>query len=297
MNFVINFTKDITLHYDLIDHEIVTSWKKLIEAYSISDLCPNNHYVGYASKQLVESKIDRLNYLADTINLHVPNRVIKHPITLDNYQESLSIMHVHFPDLKNDSNYEFLWDMLTEYNDIIHWLEASMPLIEKSAFFRITLDFNKSNNAVFLPIPDSAYSLFTNECNFGDLMLHYTHVGKNASEIFITNDLVCPKDQFVPQQTYNASTRLHFFDNFHTTSEQKERLLNNWKNFYTLRGGKDFWGYDIDDPKIAFGFMKIGSLCKITVSNQSYTIPKSVEELNDFRQMLAESSAVSWIIE
>ena len=297
MKFIVNFTNNITLTYNLIDHEIVESWKNLIEACSTDDICPNNHYVGYASKNLVEQRIERLNYLADTINSFVPNRVIKHPITLDNYQQSLSIMHVHFPDLKNNNAYEFMWDMLTEYNDIIHWLEASMPLIEKSAFFRITLDFNKSNSAVFLPIPDSAYSLFTNECNFGDLMLHYTHVGKNASELFITNDLVCPADQFVPQSTFNASVRMHFFDYFHTIPEQKDRLKSNWKEFYETRGGKDFWRYDFNDPKIAFGFMKIGSLESITVSNESYDIPKSNEELNDFRNKLVETSVIGWIIE
>jgi len=296
MKFVINFTKDITLKYNLIEHEIVDSWKNLIEAYSINDLCPNNHYVGYASKQLVEHKIDRLNYLADTINSHVPNRVIKHPITLDNYQESLSIMHIHFPDLKNDSNYEFIWDILTEYNDLIHWLEASMPLLEKSMFFRVTLDFNKSN-ARFLPIPDSAYDLFTNECNFGDLMLHYTHVGKNASELFITNDLVCPIDQFVPQRTYSASVRLHFFNNFHKTTEQKDRLKSNWENFYIQRGGKEFWGYDIDDPKIAFGFIKIGSIDTINIAGKMLEIPSTHEMLNDFRRILVDTSVIDWKIE
>lgn len=296
MKFSVNFTNNITLKYNLINHEIVTSWKNLIEACSISDLCPNNHYLGYASKQLVEQRIERLNYLADTINSFVPARVIKHPITTDNYQTSLSIMHVHFPDLKNNNAYEFMWDMLTEYNDIIHWLEASMPLIEKSSFFRVTLDFNKANKP-FLPIPDSAYELFTNECNFGDLLLHYTHVGKNASELFTTNDLVCPPDQFVPQRTFSASVRMHFFDNFHNTPEKKDRLQRNWKQFYETRGGKQFWRHDFNDPKIAFGFMKIGSLESITVANEMYPIPRSNEELNDFRNRLVETSVMGWIIE
>lgn len=296
MKFVINFTNNIILKYNLIDHEIVTSWKNLIEACSTRDMCPNNHYVGYASKHLVEQRIERLNQLADIINSFVPDRVIKHPIATDNYQHSLSIMHVHFPDLKNDPSYAFMWDMLTEYNDIIHWLEASMPLLDKSSFFRVTLDFNKSNKT-FLPIPDSAYELFTGEYNFGDLSLHYTHVGKNASELFTTNDLVCPSDQFVPQHTYGASVRMHFFDYFHNTEEQKDRLKSNWEQFYVTRGGKEFWGYDITDPKIAFGFMKIGSLESITIANESYSIPQSIEELNDFRKQLVETSVIGWVIE
>ena len=128
-------------------------------------------------------------------------------------------------------------------------------------------------------------------------MLHYTHVGKNASELFVTRDFVCPPEQFVPQRRFSASTRLHFFDHSYYTQLQKDRLQLSWKKFYQARGGKDFWGYDLDDPKIAFGFMKIGSLSEITVSGQQYNIPKTINELNDFRQKLVETVVIDWKIE
>lgn len=289
MKFIVNFSNNTKLIYDLIDHEISRSWSTLIINHNISDICPNNHYVGYASRTLVLSKIDRLNQLADIINTRVPDRVVKQPITLTDYTNSLSVMHVHFPELKNDENYRDIWNYLTEYNDIIHWLEGTLPSLDHSRFFRITLDFNKAKTQ-FLPIPDSAYELFTSECNFGDLCLHYTHVGKNANEIFMTNDFVCPQDQFVPQRTFSASVRMHFYDNFHSTTEQKNRLQNNWNQFYIDRGGKDFWGYDIDDPKLAFGFLKIGHISEIRINDE-------ISELNDIREHLAESTIIDWNIE
>lgn len=294
MKFVVDFTNNIKLTYDLIDHEITNSWSTLITKHTVLDLCKNNHYVGYASQNTVLSRINRLNELADIINNRVPDRVIKRPITFTDYSESLSIMHVHFPELKNDEGYRDLWDTLTEYNDIIHWLEGTLPAMSHSYFFRVTLDFNKSNTE-FIDIPESAYNLFTSECNFGDLKLHYTHVGKNANEIFITNDLVCPQDQFVPQRTYSASVRLHFYDNFHYTVEQKERLANNWKQFYTSRGDKDFWGYEFDDPKLAFGFMKIGSLSEVRINDESYPIRN--DTLNDIRNYIADNTIIGWYID
>lgn len=296
MKFIVNFSDGITLTYNLIDHDIVQSWSTLISKHTILDLCPNNHYLGYASKELAQQKIDRVVYLADLINERVPNRVIKQPLSLTQYRKALAVMHVHFPDLKNNIAYQDIWDILTEYNDIIHWLESSLPQLGKSSYFRITLDFNKSNTD-FLPIPESAYELFTYECSFGDLMLHYTHVGKNASEIFITRDFVCPPEQFVPQRTFSASTRMHFFNYFYDTQLQKDALQLNWKRFYNERGGKDFWGYDVDDPKIAFGFMKIGSIDSITISNETYALPKSLTELNDFRDMLVNAHIIDWKIE
>lgn len=296
MKFTVKFTEGCKLQYNLVNHDIVNTWASQITNHTIDDLCKNNHYVGYASKSLVQSKIDRLNYLADTINGRVPNRVIKQPIGFDNYNHALSIMHVHFPELKNDSNYQDIWDILTEYNDIIHWLEATLPLLDQSIFFRITLDFNKSKTA-FIPIPESAYKLFTSECCFGDLLLHYTHVGKNANEMFMTKDYVCPKDQFVPQRTFNASVRLHFFNNFHDTEESKNKLQQLWIDFYNKRGGKDYWGYDIDDPMLAFGFMRIGSLSSITLNDNDYEIPKTIDELNYFRDKLVNTEVISWNVE
>jgi hypothetical protein len=130
-----------------------------------------------------------------------------------------------------------------------------------------------------------------------NLKLHYTHVGKNANEIFITNDLFCPHDQFVPQNSFSASVRMHFYNYFHSTLEQKQRLKNNWEQFYEARGGKDFWGYEFDDPKLAFGFMKIGELVEISINGNIQKIPVTQQELDNFRDNLVQCQVIDWIIE
>lgn len=289
MKFVVRFSKNIELHYDLIDHEIVSTWKRLISFHTISDCCPNNHYLGYASHSEIQEKIKRLYELCDLINARVPDRAIKHDITIDNWQHPLSVMHVHFPDLKNDRNYIDIWDYLTEYNDAIHWLETSLPRVGNSSFFRVTLDFNKANTR-FLSIPESAYELFTPDLIFGELLLHYTHVGKNAFELFFGKDFECPSDQFVPQRTFSASVRMYFTDNIVVPNAA-------WEKFYEDRGGKDFWKYDITDPKIGFGFMKIGQLSNILVDGNEISMPSSEEEVNAFRNELAQTTVIDWTVE
>lgn len=290
--FVVRFTGNTELTYNLVDEEIVDSWVKLIQDHNINDCCHTNHYVGYASADLIQQRINRLYELADIINSHVPNRVIKQVLTIDSWEQSLHTMHVHFPDLKNNDAYKHIWDELSEYNDIIHWLESTLK--SNSSNFRITLDFNKSSTT-FLPIPDSAYKLFTPFSNFGYLCLHYTHVGKHAQELFVVNDYVCPKEQFVPQRLFSASVRMLFTDNYHDTKQKQDSLLNRWRLFYNKRG-LDFWEYKIDDPKIAFGYMKIGELSSIKIDNSIVPIPSTINELNEFRKTLVSLDVVEWKI-
>jgi len=284
-SFEVQFANGVTLVYRLADTEITDKWCGLITNHTTSDLCNTNHYVGYASKSMTQTKIDRLLYLADLINSHAPDRVIKQDITPDNWKQALHIMHVHFPDLKNDDSYKHIWNELSEYNDIIHWLESTLALTD-SGNFRITLDFNKANTT-FLDIPESGYELFTPFTNFGYLLLHYTHVGKHAHELFSVKDMVCPLDQFVPQRTFSASVRMYFTDNFHDTPEQKQLYMSRWKAFYTIRG-REFWKYAIDDPKLGFGYIKIGEL----VSHR----PQTHSELVEFRDMLVNTHVVDWKI-
>lgn len=291
--FVVRFTGDTELTYNLVDEEIVDSWVKLIQDHHINDCCHTNHYIGYASEDLIQQRINRLYELADIINSHVPDRVVKQILTTESWEQSLHTMHVHFPDLKNNEAYRHIWSELSEYNDIIHWLESTLKS-NNSSNFRITLDFNKSATT-FLPIPDSAYKLFTPFNNFGYLCLHYTHVGKHAQELFLVNDYVCPKAQFVPQRLFSASVRMLFTDNYHDTKQKQDSLFYRWKLFYNKRG-IDFWEYKIDDPKLAFGYMKIGELSSIKIDNSIVPIPSTINEMNEFRKTLVSLDVVEWKI-
>jgi hypothetical protein len=267
MQFVINFTNDISLIYDLIDEEIAQQWANLISKRNITECCKINHYNGYASDDMIQTRIKRLYELADYINEFSTERVIKQEINKDTWKLALHKMHVHFPEMKNDEKYKEVWPSLTEYNDNIHWLESMLLTvwtddIDANNMFRVTLDFNKTIFE-FYTISDESFKNFSPFLQFGGLFLHYTHVGKYAYEMFKVNDLICPQDQFVPQRTFNGSCRLVFNDYLYPDEQSKQNLISNWEKFYKIKGGKEYWGYDINDPKIAFGLLKIGELTKI----------------------------------
>jgi len=293
MRFKIDFTDDISLVYDLVEENIVKDWADILKTRKVEDICPHNHYIGYVSDEVLQNKIERLYELADYINFHTPDRVIKTPITRENYQHAMNVMHVHFPLLKNNEEYKDIWPMLTEYNDIIHWLESTIPSrwgnnnLSESRLFRITLDFNKSN-VEFRPIPDDAYKLFDPNTLFGELKIHYTHVGRHAQELYITNDMACPIDQFIPQRLYTASVRMHFTENYYIN-------MNHWEQFYNARG-KEFWGMDIDDPKLAFGYMKIGQLSNIIMNGIVSDIPSDTNSRHEFRKKLVKTKVLNWEI-
>lgn len=303
MIFSVNFTSNITINYSLIDDPIVDIWKKQIVKYTIDDCDKINHYTGYSSQKEIEEKIDRLYWLANTINLYVDNKIDIVPITKDNYRQALSVMHIHFPELYSDSSFSHLYKFLSEYNDIIHWLEGVMHVLfavnpeNYSSFFAINLDFNKHSDVLFFEIPKDSLKLFNPYFNFGELHLAYAHVGRHAQEIYSSKDLVCPKEQFVPQTKFTASTMMYFTDYFHNTLESRQQFISDWQKFYDERGGIDFWGYDINDPNLAFGALKIGNIESIIINGIETSIPKTHSELNEFRKLLASQKIISWIIE
>jgi hypothetical protein len=299
--FVIRFTSDIELSYDLVEHEIAEHWASLIIERNTNELCPINHYSACYNPLLMQKRIDRLYELIDYINPHVPRKIEKVLLLGENHQDGLNKMHTHFPELEYDDNFAFLRKHLSEYNDTIHWLE---PVLldyyqdnRTNSKFSINLDFNKINPPLEkYVIPESAYSLFNGYFNFGQLMLHYVHVGRHAWELYHAKDLVCPKDQYVPQSLYNASARLHFCDRRLINPLNKDRFYRSWEKFYNDRGGLDFFGVDIDDPSIRFGYCQIGSLTKITVNGTEIEFLKSHQQMSNFRNLLVTTSVVNWDI-
>lgn len=291
--FSVYFDNSLELVYTLNDCPVIEHWAELIQARTVNELCPNNHVSGIDDPQIIKQKVERVYELIEIINLYSPRKIEKREITASSWKDAISVMHVHFPELKNDDNYKVIHDSLTEYNDLIHGLEAIFLAREtkKSNLFRITLDFNKTVSK-FYELPDDAYSYCEHFVTFGDLALHYTHVGRHAYEQFVVNDIECPKDQFVPQRTYNASVRLSFNNFCADKFTSKQNMVENWCKFYIDKGGKDYWGYDINDKKIQFGPIKIGKLTGVYNNNK-------VIDLSDqttIVELLKENKIQSWKI-
>ena len=299
MQFRINFTDNITLTYNLVDHEIVKSWSTLISERDINDCCDINHYFGHYDPELLTKRLNRLFELVDIINEEVPNKIQKIIFDKDNFYTALNTMHVHFPELEQKEEYRHMQKYFSEYNDIIHWLEPALidyyNNITDNRKFSIKLDFNK----VYPPIPkyeipQSAYKLFNGYFKFGQLMLHYVHVGRHTWELFFANDLICPKEQYVPQSLFTATVRLHFYDNIVDKEENRNAFRKKWEDFYKARGGKEFFGCDIDDPSIRFGYCQIGELSSVNIDSKDILITD--ETIPSIRNRLTKTKIINWEI-
>ena len=295
MKFCVNFSNNISLIYNL-DTSIssLNKWINEIRQMEIIDLCPINHKNSTGNKLLIEKRINRLYELADMLNSVLPNSIIKEPLTGDNCHEALNRMHVHFPNIHNmyyDKDLP-LAKVASEYNDIIHWLEGEHNS-KGSDKFKIYLDFNKSSKTTLHEINEEDFLKFKPIVSFGDLSLHYAHVGRHAKELFNAQDFSCPKEQFVPQTKFSASVVMWFGSlPIHNLSDT---VLENWKKFYHRRGGKEFFGMDINDPKLAFGYIKIGKLNNVKVGDYNLTF-RTLDETEYVRKLLIASNIESFCV-
>lgn len=190
--------------------------------------------------------ISRLLELVDSLNL---------PVSLPNkswdgdLQDLLNRLHIHFPNMEKNDPDPQIRKWLTEYNDIIHKLEDIERNHQKFIWLNVLPDSVHEYELL-----DSDYELFTASRQFGDLCLHYPHVGRHLLEILKAKDFDCPADQIVTQHTIKAYHTLRFYDDPYDEHQYQnflKQLLDN-----TALGET----YDINDPKIAFGYINMGRL-------------------------------------
>jgi hypothetical protein len=288
--FKIFFDNGLSLNYILNDSiNVVPQWKAQIEKLGTDSLCKINHKSCTGKSELVSQKIARLYELADTLNRVIPNSIPIEQLTDTNSQSVLNKMHVHFPVIHSTEELADYRTIASEYNDLIHWLEPELRHKDNSRL-RIFLDFNKSEEIKFLDLNTEDYVHFTPYTEFGDLSLHYCHVGRHAFELFTANDLDCPEDQFVPQSSFTASCVLWF-----NNPESQKYLLPKWKVFYIKRGGSKFFKFKFGDPNLRFGYLKIGKLSEVTYNNKTISFD-SLSEINIIKDLLTSASVTHWSV-
>ena len=288
--FKIYFDNGLSLSYILNNSiNLLPEWKKQILRFNTEDLCKINHKSCTGNSKLVSERIDRLYVLANILNSVIPNSIPIEQITETNSQSVLNKMHVHFPIIHSTESLAKYSNIASEYNDIIHWLEPELRHKDDSRF-RIFLDFNKSQNIEFLKLDQEDYKYFSPYTSFGDLTLHYCHVGRHAFELFTADDLECPEDQFVPQSSFTASCVLWF-----NNPESQKYLETRWKSFYIKRGGSKFFKFKFGDPNLRFGYLKIGKLSEILYNNKIISF-NDLSEINIAKNLLTSASILNWSI-
>ena len=235
--------------YRLADHTIAQSWGMFMKETNVNSLRPSLD--PWHGVEDLNEKINNLNNSIEQLNTWLPN-------TIDSYfdkehaEESLNKLHIHFPEQEKIETDPARQEQLRIYNDLIHQVDLGLKSKGSQIFLLVCPDTEFQRD-----ISEEEYSLFQSSWEFGDLMLHYPHVGRHPFEIFTTNDLDCPSDQIVCQNKISTSHTLRFFDVF--IDRRK------FKKFYNNSGIE--WPYTIEDLRLSFGYIKLGQL--ISVNDQA----------------------------
>ena len=270
--FIVTFSNDTILHYQL-DMSVLAihHWMKEIVRYDKSDLCDINYKPSLGNKEIILDKIQELYRMADILNTVYPGSITKEEFFKGNDQEALNKMHVHFPNIHHDELLKDVDYYASRYNTLIHSLEKEF-LPRSATRFRVSFDIHKSPKGFTSCVLNKEdYKKFEVFHDFGSLILNYPHVGRHAQELFDARDLTCPKHQYVPQSAVSGSCAM-LFGIPKIKQHTKEKYLDQWRKFYIDRGGKDFFGCDINDPAIRFGYIKIGQLCYAGIQGNSISI-------------------------
>lgn len=234
------------LTYKLNDHQPAQIWADIIKSLDPSTLRNGlNPWRGRAKD--LDPMVLELNELIDSLNQWIPEKIDSRLDPL-NIKENLNKLHIHFPELEK----QYFSDLdkqkqLTRYNDLIHGIEQ--------AYYASVTNQNHLRLLLCLPggrdlIADDDFKLFDPNINWGDLVLHYPHVGRHPLELFLNNDQNCPPDQIIPQTEISPFHTLRFHE--YKFSAEKFKLFYNSK--------KLCFPYLLDDPKLAIGYIKLGRI-------------------------------------
>jgi len=238
-----NNTSSHVLEYQLLDISPAKKWAKMVDTLTPNQLRPTLSPWRGLSKDL-GGLINELNLLIDEMNLWVSETIPK--FDSNDTQNSLNRLHIDFPHLVYSDYNETQHFQMLKFNDLIHGIEiSSHALIEES--FRLALYFS---NPERIQLELQEYKYFTTDIQWGDLMMHYSHTGKGPWALMLSNDTDCPKNQIVPQTTIAPQHTLRF----HTLSTTKQQF----EDFNNSSGLE--WPYELNDPRLAVGYIKLGSL-------------------------------------
>ena len=247
-------TPDIKkLTYKVYTHNPAQTWAKLINNCNVTHLRKSLNPIRAINN--IEEKINELIQLIEKINIWIPTKIIT--FSNDNtIANNLNRLHIHFPELEKSETDFIRLAQLSAYNDLIHELETlnhAKKFNKNLSYILLCPDrpdpLIKSNNLI--SIEDFKY--FTPNKNSGDLLLHYCHVGMHPFELYVSNDVNCPADQILPQYEISAYHTLRFVE-----------FKLDWKKFINFYyASKLKWPYEITDPRLAVGYIPIGTLIKI----------------------------------
>lgn len=130
--------------------------------------------------------------------------------------------------------------------------------------------------------PEEELGYFDPVLAFGNLHLHYIHIGRHFLELVDANDMDCIPQHFMAQHEFNATCGLVFSEPCDQT-----RFAARMRDYYHRRGAKEFFGFEYEDPRLAKGFFKIGQLVDLPAYSAR-------EQRQALREQLKTSRITAW---
>ena len=256
---VLQGTDEVTLIYELESHRPAQVWADLISKKNPKDLRPSLNPWQNFYKDTVDEKIDALETLIDQLNSWLPHEnQIKQKWDKNDNQSSVNRLHVHFPEQEKNETDLVRREQLTRYNDSIHELEGLTHRSEEKRP-RLLLCTDGGDR---VPLEKDDFELFDSSVKFGNLKLHYPHVGRHPFELYAAGDTTCPVDQILPQYEISPYHTLRFYDNQYLHHWHRGRF----KSFYDRSTLKQKIAFN--DPRMAFGYINLGNLVDHTCKNK-----------------------------
>ena len=275
------FSCGTRLTFELNNTQTTERWSSLFTKMSGDFLLRNdiNHRHGFAERAEIKARAARLGQCAAYLGFSLQ------VISRESWHAALNNLHIYFPEFFKQRLTADKFQAAHEMNLLIHWLEYELVnFYDRRNQYLFNLDFNHYSPAYDLKstIPDDEFDQFSPNLTFGNLHLHYIFIGRHFLEMFDAKDMVCPQKHFRAQHEFNATCGMVF-------SEPQDEVVRSteMRAYYHQRGGKQFFGFDFDDHKLAKGFFKLGQLQNIA----DYTQPERRQTL---RQQLKRSHVVQW---
>lgn len=249
------FGTDYELTWNVLEHKPASIWFQMLEKEMIGG---RNFLFRYPG--LKPAKLSDLQNHIDVINEDGRYKISDKTDQFD--QEFSNKIHHHFEILSGS------YDQTTEYykesseivkaavdglNHCVHDLEAwhrNQMCVgtehEKNVFSAVVLEIRNCNR---IHMPGAFHKYFTMNLEFGDIVLHYSQIGKTWLEAFYDNDQDIFDEGIRPQFALSGEFDI-FFGSLHPDEVFLEKLRT-----YLQSKGKD-----LHDPELRLGHLPVARL-------------------------------------
>lgn len=249
------FGHDYELTWNVLEHTPATMWFQMLE----KELQSNKNYL-FRYPGLKAARLSDLQKHVDVINQDGRYQIPE--ITSTFTQEYSNKIHHHFEILSGsyDQRTPFYIESSEEVkaavdglNHCIHDLEAwnrNQEFIgterELNVFSAVVVEIRNCDR---IHMPGAFQKYFTMNLEFGDMVLHYSQIGKTWLEAFYDNDQEVFEDGIRPQFALSGE-----FDIFFGSLHPDEVFLKKLGSFLKSKGK------DLHDPELRLGHLPVARL-------------------------------------